>query len=97
MTGSYISLGDHAAAGYRTLPVACRRCERRGRYNVRRLIERYGRDYSLHQLMADLSADCPKQQSVSIYDRCGIHLPGAANHTLRRLGLAAHITDPDPD
>jgi hypothetical protein len=47
--------------------------------------------------MTVLSADCPKQQSVSIYDRCGIHLPGASNHTLRQLGFAQYITDPDPE
>ena len=79
MARTYVTLGDHAAAGHRTLILSCRRCPRRGRYNLARLIERYGADMGLPQLMTALSADCPRQQSVGIYDRCGIHLPKGVN------------------
>jgi hypothetical protein len=75
MARAYVALGDHAAAGHQTLILACRHCERRGRYQIAGLIERYGVEMGLPQLMTVLSADCPLQKSVGIYDRCGIHLP----------------------
>ena len=40
----------------------------RGRYNVARLMEKYG-DAKLPDLLQTL-ANCPKARSVSIYDRC---------------------------
>jgi hypothetical protein len=49
MPRTYVTLGGHAAVGHRTLILACRHCERRGRYNIQRLIERYGADYGLPQ------------------------------------------------
>ena len=43
-------------------------CGRRGRYNVARLIERYG-DAKLTDLLLTL-ADCQKAHSASVHDRC---------------------------
>jgi hypothetical protein len=51
----------------------CQRCER---YEVERLIQQYGADAKLPDLLplvrklTALLADCPKWRAVSIYDRC---------------------------
>jgi hypothetical protein len=47
--------------------IECPSCGRRGRYNVARLIERYG-DAKLPDLRHVL-ANCPKAKSLSIHDR----------------------------
>jgi len=39
--------------------VQCPRCNRRGRYRKARLIESYGTDLSLPDLLRELSPDCP--------------------------------------
>lgn len=63
------------AARTATLALACRRCERAGRYRLHTLIERHGRDFGIPALLSVLSADCPKRQTTSVYDICGIHCP----------------------
>ena len=50
-----------------TLTIVCEPCGRRGRYNVARLMEKYG-DAKLTELLETL-ANCPKAIST-IYDRC---------------------------
>jgi hypothetical protein len=52
-----------------TLSVVCGPCGRRGRYSVARLMEQYGGDAKLTDLLHTL-ADCPKASSASIHDRC---------------------------
>jgi hypothetical protein len=51
-----------------TLSIECEPCGRRGRYNVARLMEKYG-DAKLPELLYVL-ADCPKARSQSVYDQC---------------------------
>jgi hypothetical protein len=53
-----------------TLSIECELCGRRGRYNVARLMEKYG-DAKLPELRHVL-ADCPKARSQSIHDRCRV-------------------------
>jgi hypothetical protein len=53
-----------------TLSIECEPCGRRGRYNVARLMEKYG-DAKLPELLHVL-ADCPKAKSQSIHDRCRV-------------------------
>jgi hypothetical protein len=53
-----------------SLSIECEACGRRGRYNVARLIERYG-DMKLPDLRHVL-ANCPKAASQSIHDRCRV-------------------------
>jgi hypothetical protein len=53
-----------------TLTIECEACDRRGRYNVARLIEKYG-DIKLPDLRHVL-ANCPKAQSQSVNDRCKV-------------------------
>ena len=50
------------------LTIACEPCGRRGRYNVAKLMERYG-DAKLTDLLLML-ADCQKAHSASVHDRC---------------------------
>jgi hypothetical protein len=51
-----------------TIGVVCEQCDRRGRYHVSRLLERYG-DAKLTDLLVEI-VQCPKARSVSIHDRC---------------------------
>jgi hypothetical protein len=49
--------------------VACAPCGRRGRFAVARLLEKYGDDIPMPDLLRELTG-CPKWKSFSIYDRC---------------------------
>lgn len=84
MTGS-ITLADVAA---RTdgLVVACTRCERAGRYSLDTLIRRHGPAFGVPALLRHLSADCPKRQSISVYDLCDAHAPELSTLFLGRRG-----------
>jgi hypothetical protein len=46
------------------LHVECTKCARKGGYNVRRLIEKYGR-----------KANCPKPDARSLHERCDLISP----------------------
>jgi hypothetical protein len=80
------------AARTDTLVVACTRCERVGRYPLPTLIRRYGRAFPIPLLLRDLSADCPKRESITVYDLCGIHCPD-----LPALFLPSGAGEPSPD
>lgn len=60
-----------------TLRVACRKCDRAGRYGVAGLIARHGPNAKLVDWKAELTADCPRQQaaSINIMDLCGAYFP----------------------
>jgi hypothetical protein len=79
MLRTYVTLGDHAAAGHQTLILACRHCERHGRYNLCRLIARYGAEMGLPELRKILAAACPKVQAAVMYDQRGVHYPQLAD------------------
>ena len=49
------------------LTIVCEPCDRRGRYNVERLMAKHG-DAKILYLLAELTS-CPKTQSANIYDR----------------------------
>ena len=51
------------------LTVVCGPCGREGRYSVSRLLETVG-DMRLPDLLAHITKDCAKHQSVAVYDRC---------------------------
>jgi hypothetical protein len=63
----------HTLSDFRvpTLSIECEACGRRGRYNVARLMEKYG-DMKLPDLLNVLAADCPKAKSFSVHDRCKV-------------------------
>ena len=73
MRGDAVTLGD-LIDRIAMLEVACSRCERRGRLQVDRLIERHG-DMELPELGRVLAGDCRKAAAVSISDRCDIFFP----------------------
>ncbi len=64
MRGDAVTLND-IADKITMLEIACRRCERRGRLRVARLIEQHG-DMRLPELRYILAADCPRAEAVSI-------------------------------
>jgi hypothetical protein len=66
---------DDLRSRLRTLRVGCGKCGRAGRYSVERLIERRGCDGKVVDLLAELSADCPRSAANSLYDRCNAHCP----------------------
>jgi hypothetical protein len=74
MAGGSITLGqvaEHTAV----LVLACSRCDRAGRYGMDTLIARHGPGFGIPELLRLLSDDCPKRQSLSAYDLCGVHCP----------------------
>jgi hypothetical protein len=59
----------------RMLRVVCGKCARAGRYSVERLIDRRGCDGRVVDLLADLSAECPRRIANSFNDQCNAHCP----------------------
>ena len=57
------------------LRVACEKCGRAGRYNVVGLIERRGHDGKVVDLLAEITADCPRRITGSFNDRCAARCP----------------------
>ena len=60
-----ITLGDMEAKGMRMLEVACRRCERRGRLRIARLIAEHERD-DLGDLRALIAHDRPHAEPARV-------------------------------
>jgi hypothetical protein len=83
-----ITLGDMQAKDITMLGVACRRCDRRGRLKIARIIVEHGRD-GYGDLRRLIAADCPRMQkpSADIYDRCGVHFPELPKWFRSRLPL----------
>jgi hypothetical protein len=63
------------AAGQRADCDACDKCGRKGRYAVARLIEQRGSDGKVLDLLAEISADCPKKQAGNMSDQCVARCP----------------------
>jgi hypothetical protein len=57
------------------LRVECPKCGRFGRYPLRRLIEKRGRDVRILDWLNELTADCPRKRSASISDQCHARCP----------------------
>jgi hypothetical protein len=76
--GGASTLEDITTRGATMLDVACRRCDRRGRLNVARLIQQHGADARLPDLKGALAGNCAKRGSHAIHDRCGVYYPGLA-------------------
>ena len=66
------------------LAVACNRCERAGKYCLDTWIARHGVGFGIPDLLRLLSDDCPKRQSITAYDRCGVHCPELPRFFLRK-------------
>jgi hypothetical protein len=59
----------------RALRVECAKCDRKGRYHVLKLIEKYGRKGNMMKWREMLSADCLKRCAHSMHDRCDLVCP----------------------
>jgi len=60
-----------------TFDVACRKCDRRGKYSLAKLIEQHGPDKMIPWWLEEISADCPKRDLINrhdYYDLCGVHI-----------------------
>ena len=57
------------------LRVVCEKCGRAGRYKVSRLIESHGPDGKVVDLLAEVTADCPRRAAGNFNDRCGANSP----------------------
>jgi hypothetical protein len=55
------------------LAIACSTCDRAAQYPVATLIERYGPQFALADLLRLLAVGCPMRESISPYALCGIH------------------------
>jgi hypothetical protein len=58
------------------LEIVCAKCDRHGRYAVRRLIERYGGGMKIPDWKAEITGDCPRRQSPGLADACAAQCPG---------------------
>jgi hypothetical protein len=52
--------------------VSCAKCGRAGKYRWETLAQRYGLAMGLPDMLAQISADCPKRQQEVWSDRCGV-------------------------
>src|SRR5262249_32969996 len=48
---------------------------RKGRYSVRKLIEKYGRKANMMKWKEQLNGDCPKRDAHSMHERCDLICP----------------------
>ena len=74
MSRTYVVFGD-IEGKLDVLHVECRRCQRKGRYSVAKLIERYGRKGNMMKWREQLSSDCPKRYAPQLHDRCDLICP----------------------
>lgn len=58
------------------LTFVCSKCDRRGRYHLATLIERFGDAATVPNVLAEISADCPRRspKRQSALDLCGVHV-----------------------
>jgi hypothetical protein len=61
------------------LEIACPKCDRLGRYSVRRLALQHGRDGKLTDWIGRMTKDCPRRQSPGLADGCGVRCPDLLN------------------
>jgi hypothetical protein len=57
------------------LRVECAKCDRKGRYHVHKLIEKYRRMGNMMKWREMLNADCPKCDASQLHDRCDLVCP----------------------
>ncbi|QRY70177.1 hypothetical protein JVX98_13140 [Ensifer sp. PDNC004] len=54
------------------MEIECSTCDRKGRYKVSRLIEKWGGDMPIHSFIASLGMTCPRYVRGHARERCGI-------------------------
>ena len=73
MARTYLVFGDIEGT-LDVLRVDCTRCDRKGRYHVHKLIEKYGRKGNMMKWREMLNADCPKRDG-RLTDCCDLICP----------------------
>ncbi len=58
------------------LEVDCRRCDRRGRLSIARLMAEHGPAMPMPELRQVVAADCPRLVAQAWHDVCGVRFPG---------------------
>lgn len=71
MRSGSTSLGHMAAQFPDMIPVACNRCDRRGRLSTARLLAEHGPGLPGPELRRVLAADCPRMIASAMHDPCG--------------------------
>jgi hypothetical protein len=57
------------------LEIACPKCDRLGRYSVRRLALQYGRNGKITDWIGLMTKDCPLKASAGLAEGCGVRYP----------------------
>jgi hypothetical protein len=70
-TGGPQTLADLVIDGHRSLGLACVMCDRDARYGLAGLISDHGSNARVPDLLAELSADCPRAGQGLGTNRCG--------------------------
>jgi hypothetical protein len=73
MPRTYLVFGD-IEGKLDVLRVECTKSDRKGRYHVHRLSEKYGRNGNMMKWREMLNADCPKRDA-RLHDRCDLICP----------------------
>jgi hypothetical protein len=73
MPRTYLVFGD-IEDKLDVLRVECTKCDRKGRYHVHKLIEKYGRNGNMSKWTEQLNGDCPKRDA-RLHDRCDLICP----------------------
>ncbi len=63
------TITDLIKSRHYVIEVTCDRCERRGKYHVKRVLEDHG-DEHLTDTLQRLTANCPGHRWPSVYGRC---------------------------
>jgi len=71
---TYLIFGD-IEAKLDVLRVECTKCPRKGRYSVRKLIEKYGRQANMMKWKEQLNGDCPRRDARSMHEHCDLVCP----------------------
>jgi hypothetical protein len=83
MANGVITLGEMQQKGMTMLQAACRKCERRGRLSIARLIAEHGSGPL--DLRAIIAHDCPRMHPATpMYERCGVHFSELPRRFLTR-------------
>lgn len=80
-----------SAYPYSTIELACRYCDRRGRYRRDRVILKHGGGMTLDQFVRMVSADCGfSQKSARGGNAARGHMSSHPRHERRRCRVIAH-------
>src|SRR3982751_4804282 len=76
------------------LEACCRRCKRRGRLRLARLIADHGAGTGLPDLAAPLQGGRPQDAAPDLAERCAVHFPTAARAALALSCLSQYSSVP---